>query len=144
MRGLSLAVASKGHSSSRCAGLSLSWPLLLRSTGFRRAGSVVVAHGPSRSAACGIFPDQSSNSCPLHWQADSQPLHHQGSPKCFLMRLIVEKRAGNRLGNRESQGHQKHQGQAIRAPICCSTFISCSLTRGCAGIPPVTGSSLPL
>ena len=40
-----------------------------------------LAHGPSRSAACGIFPDQGSNPCPLHWQADSQPLHHQGSPQ---------------------------------------------------------------
>ena len=80
MRGLSLVVASGGHSSSQCAGLSLSWPLLLRSTGSRRAGSVIVAHGPSRSTACGIFPDQGSNPCPLHWQADSQPLHHQGSP----------------------------------------------------------------
>ena len=39
--------------------------------GSRRAGSVVVAHGPSRSAARGIFPDQGSNPCPLHWQADS-------------------------------------------------------------------------
>ena len=66
VRGLSLVAASGGHSSSRCAGLSLSWPLLLRSTGSRRAGSVVVAHGPSCSAACGIFPDQGSNPCPLH------------------------------------------------------------------------------
>ena len=80
VRGLSLVVASGGHSSSRCAGLSLSRPLLLRSTGSRRAGSVVVAHGPSCSVACGIFPDQGSNSCPVHWQADSQPLRHQGSP----------------------------------------------------------------
>ena len=55
-------------------------PLLLRSTGSRRAGSVIVAHGLSRSAACGIFPDQGSNPCPLHWQADSRPLRHQGSP----------------------------------------------------------------
>ena len=77
---LSLVVASGGHSSSRCAGLSLSRPLLLRSTGSRRTGSVIVAHGPSCSAACGIFPDQGSNPCPLHWQADSQPLRHQGSP----------------------------------------------------------------
>ena len=81
MRGLSLVAASGGHSSSRCAGLSLSRPLLLRSTGSRRAGSVVVAHGPSCSAACGIFPDQGSNPCPLHWQADSQPLCHRGSPR---------------------------------------------------------------
>ena len=80
MRGLSLVAASGGHSSSRCAGLSLSRPLLLRSTGSRRADSVIVAHGPSCSAACGIFPDQGSSPCPLHWQADSQPLHHQGSP----------------------------------------------------------------
>ena len=26
------------------------------------------------------LPRQSSNPCPLHWQADSQPLRHQGSP----------------------------------------------------------------
>ena len=80
VRGLSPVSASGGHSSSRCAGLSLSRPLLLRSTGSRRAGSAVVAHGPSRSAACGILPDQGSNPRPLHWQADSQPLRHQGSP----------------------------------------------------------------
>ena len=84
VRGPSLVAASGGHSSSQCAGLSLSWPFLLRSTGSRRAGSVVVAHGPSRSVACGIFPDQGSNPCPLHWQADSQPLCHQGSPPCLF------------------------------------------------------------
>ena len=78
--GLSLVVASGGHSSSWCVGLSLSRPLLLRSTGSRCAGSATVAQGPSRSAACGILPDQGSNPCPPHWQADSQPLRHQGSP----------------------------------------------------------------
>ena len=88
--GLSLVAASGGHSSSRCAGLSLSRPLLLRSTGSRRTGSVVVAHGPSCSVACGIFPDQGSNPCPLHWQTDSQPLRHQGSPTThFLIELFV-------------------------------------------------------
>ena len=51
--------------------------LSLQSTGSRRADSVVVAHGLSRSAACGILPDQGSNLRPLHWQADSQPLRHQ-------------------------------------------------------------------
>ena len=81
VRGLSPVAASGGHSSSRCAGLSLPRPLLLRST-----GSVVVAHGPSCSSACGIFPDQGSNPCPLHWQADSQPLRHQGNPLCFVFK----------------------------------------------------------
>ena len=84
--GLSLVAASGGHSSSRCADLSLSRPLLLRSTGSRHAGSVVVTHGPSCSAACGILPDQGSNPCPLHWQADSQPLRYQGSPSSRFFR----------------------------------------------------------
>ena len=59
--------------------LILWWFLLLSSTGSRCMGfsscstqdSVVVAHGLSCSAACGIIPDQGSNPCPLHWQADS-------------------------------------------------------------------------
>ena len=86
--GPSPVAASGGHSSPRCAGLSLSRPLLLRSTGSRRAGSVAVAHGPSCSAACRILPDQGSNPCRLHWQADSQPLHHQGSPS-FLILIYI-------------------------------------------------------
>ena len=92
VRGLSPVAASGGHSSSRCAGLSLSRPLLLRSTGSRRAGSAAVAHGPSCSAARGILPDQGSNPCPLHWQADSQPLRHQGSPNnIFLIIFFCHK-----------------------------------------------------
>ena len=87
VRGLSLVAASGGPSSSRCAGLSLSRPLLLWSTSSRHAGSVIVAHRPSCSVACGIFPGQGSNPCPLHWQADSQPLHHQGSPR-WTFRLL--------------------------------------------------------
>ena len=87
VRGLSLVAASGGHSSLRCVGLSVSRPLQLRSTGSRCAGSVVVAHGPNHSAACGIFPDQGLNLCPLHWQADSQPLRHQGSPEVEYFKL---------------------------------------------------------
>ena len=89
VRGLSPVVASGGHSSLRCAGLSLSRPLPLWSTGSRRAGSVVVAHGPSCSAACGIFPNQGSNPCLLHWQADSQPLRHQGSPSSAIFKFLI-------------------------------------------------------
>ena len=102
VRGLSLVAASGGHSSSLCAGLSLSRPLLLRSTGSRRAGSAIVAHGPSYSEACGIFPDQGSNLCPLHWQADSQPLSHQGSPLyfCFVLKNITTFHKNKFLVNR--------------------------------------------
>ena len=52
--------------SSHCGGFSCcrAWALGTRA-------SVVVAHGLSCSEACGIFPDQGSNPCPLHWQVDS-------------------------------------------------------------------------
>ena len=43
-------------------------------------GSIVTAQGLSCSAACGIFPNQGSNSGLLHWQADSFSQIHQGSP----------------------------------------------------------------
>ena len=43
-------------------------------------GSAVV-HWLSCSTACGIFPNEGSNTCPLHWQMDYYPLDHQGSPK---------------------------------------------------------------
>ena len=39
-----------------------------------------MAHRLSCSSACGIFLDQGSNRCLRHWQADSSPLSHQGSP----------------------------------------------------------------
>ena len=51
--------------------------------------SVVVVHGLSCSAACGIFPDQGADPCPLHWQVDSYPLHHQGSPRVILCNMGI-------------------------------------------------------
>ena len=98
-RGLSLVAASGGYSSLWCMGFSLQWLLLSWSTGSRRVGSVVVVHGLSCSAACGIFPDQGSNPCPLHWQADSQPLCHQGSPANLLLTDLFQVAAS----------HQKHR-----------------------------------
>ena len=87
VHGLILVAASGGYSSLRCVSFSLQWLLLWRSTSSRHMGSVVVAHGLSCSAACGIFPDQDSNPCPLHWQADSQPLRHQGSPSLRILNV---------------------------------------------------------
>ena len=40
-----------------------------------------MAHGPSCSVACRIFPGQGSNLCLQHWQVDSLPLSLQGSPR---------------------------------------------------------------
>ena len=112
----------RGHSSSRCAGLSLSQPLLLRSTGSRRTGSVVVAHGPSCSTACGIFPDQGSNPRPLHWQADSQPLRHQGSPLLFFLIYFIKKFFLGALGLRCCVWTFSSCGKRVSH---CSGFSSC-------------------
>ena len=49
------------------------------------AGSVVVVHGLSCSMIHGIFLDQGSNPCPLHWQVDSYPQGHQGSLQNFQL-----------------------------------------------------------
>ena len=48
-------------------------------------GSAAVAHRLTCSLACGIFPDQGSTLCPLHWQLDSFPLCYQGSPSCLFV-----------------------------------------------------------
>ena len=47
--------------------------------------SVVVLHGLSCSAACGISPAQGSKQCPLHCKADSQSLDPQGSPGIYIL-----------------------------------------------------------
>ena len=39
--------------------------------------------------ACGIFPDQGSNPCTLHWQADAQSLDHQGSPHILFIHIYL-------------------------------------------------------
>ena len=126
VRGLSPVPASGVHSSSRCAGLSLSRPLLLRSTGSRRAGSVVVAHGPSRSAACGIFPDQGLNPCPLHWQADSQPLHHQGNPSKKVLNAIYFIRILNLISKRLSNKFSYADSVDKHFLLVCYPFNVCS------------------
>ena len=81
---------------SHCSGLSCSRAQALGhvvsvavAPGLWIRGSTVVAQGLSCSAACGIFPDQGSNLCLLHWQANL-PQSHQGSPwkKLFLLSPI--------------------------------------------------------
>ena len=81
------------NSSLKCTGFSLRWFLLLSTgpwcTGFSRCSTkapVVVAQRLKKVGsvvvACGIFLDQGSDPCPLHWQADSYPLCHK-SCYCF-------------------------------------------------------------
>ena len=51
--------------------------------------SVAVAHGHSCSLACGIFPNQGLNPFLLHWQVDSLPLSHLGSPVFLVFKAEV-------------------------------------------------------
>ena len=78
----------QGYSPLWSVGFLLRWRPLLWSTcsrcvSFRSLWALgmasVVAHGLSCLAACGNFPDQGLNPCPLHWQVDSYPLYHQRS-----------------------------------------------------------------
>ena len=61
------------HAGLRVHGFQQLWCVgsVVVARGLQSAGSVVVAHELSCSAACGIFLDQGSNPCPLHWQAVS-------------------------------------------------------------------------
>ena len=68
---LSPAVASRGYFSLWCAGFSVQWFLLLQSTGSGCSGFLAVAHRLSCPVVCGIFLDQGSIPCPLHWLVNS-------------------------------------------------------------------------
>ena len=68
---------------------------LLRSTGssgqasaaaaprLQSTGPIVMVHGLSCST-CGIFPDQGSNLCLLHWQVDSYTTEPAGNPTSHI------------------------------------------------------------
>ena len=62
---------------------------------FESTGSTVVAHRLHYSMVHRIFPDRRSNPCLLHWQTDTLPLSHQGSP-CGLY-LIDKVQSSNFL-----------------------------------------------
>ena len=49
-------------------------------------------------------PDQGSNPCPLHWQADSQPLRHEGSPEPSIVLEEEEEEGGGEGERREEEG----------------------------------------
>ena len=64
-----------GCGASHCSGFSC-----CRTQALGAWASVVVAHRLTHCLACGVFLDQGSKLCPLHWQAYSYPLGPQGSP----------------------------------------------------------------
>ena len=82
---------------SHCGGFSCcgaralgAWASVVVARGLRSCGSQALEH---RLSSCGTQAQllhsmwylQGLNPCPLHWQADSQPLRHQGSPECISL-----------------------------------------------------------
>ena len=81
MHRLSLVAASRGYFLV-AVHILLTAVASLVAPGLESTGSVVLALGLSCSMACSIAsPDQGLNLCPLHWQADSLPLDHEGNPQ---------------------------------------------------------------
>ena len=83
-----------GVKASQCSGFSC---CRARALG---AWASVVVHGLSCPMACGVFPNQGSNPCPLYWQVDSYTMNHQGSPctfkssrnACYFWKLYLQPR----------------------------------------------------
>ena len=66
-------------------------------------GSQALGHRPSScSTARGILPDPGANLCLLHWQVDSLPLSHQGSPYDSYSCTIISEIAMEQGGHSES------------------------------------------
>ena len=99
--GVSLVGASRGYSLVVVPGLLtvvasfverhslyIAWASVVVVPGLQSTDSVVVVHGLSCSAACGIFLDHRWNPHLLHWWKDSLPLSHHGGPSLnFDMKL---------------------------------------------------------
>ena len=82
--GLSLVVVSRGYSNSgawasHCGGFYSPRAQVLEPWSW-----VVVVHRLSCPMACGIFLEQGSSPCPLHWQGDSKPLDTREVLSYFL------------------------------------------------------------
>ena len=82
--------ASCGAWASHCRGFSCCRAWALGQMAYSHYSSQALEHRLcSCSKACGIFPDQGSNPCPLYWKEDSLPLSHQGSTNILFSLLMV-------------------------------------------------------
>ena len=102
--GFSQVVASRGYSLDAVRGLLIAMVSLAAELWGERA-SIVVAHGLSCSLVCGIFPDQGSNLCLLHWQAVSLPLSHKGRPRILEWVAYPFSRGSSQPRNRTGVSH---------------------------------------
>ena len=79
--------------------------------GLQSTGSIAMVQGLSCPAAFGVFLDQGTNPCLLHWRADSSPLSHQGSPKTSLKKQSLKKK------NKKKQSFKKNCQKAAKVTL---------------------------
>ena len=110
---LSLIATSGGYSLASVLGLLTAVVCLVAKHGLYRAGSVVVAYTDLVALPHWNLPGPGVNQCPLHWQADSQPLDHQGNPPTLAS--LPEKSHGQRslAGSRPWGCKRVRQQQSI-------------------------------
>ena len=75
-----------------------------------------MAHRLICPVACGIFPNQASNLCLLHWQMDSLPLRHQGSPYKRIFKLAAAAAAATAKSLQSCLTVRPHRWQPSRLP----------------------------
>ena len=118
--------------SAHCGGFSRCGAPGSRRTGFSsrglhalESGSVLVAHRFSRFVACGILPDQRSDTCPLRWK-DSYPLHHWGGPSGSYLNILFQLAFfGTTLtAERRQPSHYRQVEAEVRVPHLISTVTS--------------------
>ena len=98
--------------------------------------SLVAEHGlsscgdwPTCSVASGVLPEQGSNLCPVHGQANSQPLDCQGSPSIFSLNQRIHLficRAGltGQIWQAPTRGHRESNGTKAKKPHRASRYFS--------------------
>ena len=119
--------SSCGEWASHCGGFSC-----CRARALGSLGSVVVGHRLSFPTAWGVFPDQGLNPCLLHWQVDSLPLSHQGSPLVMFWNTWVPVRRAPLTG-RASPHHCLLVSQdLLECPhsVCCVIAITVHWRKG--------------
>ena len=97
LAGLPLVVVNGSRTLLRCEGFSLKRLLLLWSTGSRHSLqwlSCASSRAWAQELPCRWNlprPGTETMPCPLHWQLDSYPLHHQGSSVCVCVYFLKNK-----------------------------------------------------
>ena len=81
--------SSYGARASHCGGFSCEAQALGTQTSVDVV-NIVALLGLSCPRACGLFPDQGLNQCPLGWQMDSSPLEYWGSPHLISDIILFE------------------------------------------------------